>query len=153
MLKNSYKIAILLVFSVINLTSCVKTTQNIGYTFDSKALDSIKIGESRKGAVKQKLGSPSATSMYGGETWYYISTEYERFAFFNPEIKNRKIVAISFATDQKVTNIRQLDGNDANKIRISRDKTPTVSDDLGVVEQLLGNMGRFNKNGGDQLGR
>lgn len=129
------------------LPSCVKTVENIGYTFDKDAVAGLKAGETRKAQVLNSLGSPSAKSTFGAETWYYISSEHESIAFLRPKIKSQRVVAIVFDEAQLVSDIREYDVKDARAIALSADVTETEGHDLGMMEQLLGNVGRFNSDG------
>ncbi len=138
---------LVLMCSFIMLSACIKNTDLVGYTFKNENLDQIKLG-STSAYVQNTLGSPSVTSAYGDKVWYYISTEYESVAFFEPKIKNQKIVEIAFDDAEKITEIKQYSAKDARDIKISRDKTSAGGADIGIMQQLLGNVGRFNSEPG-----
>src|SRR5262245_53290867 len=89
-----YFFLILGVFLII--PACVKNTDLVGYTFKSENIDQVKVQKTTKSQVNEILGSPSITSSYGEDSWYYISTEYQSVAFLKPKIKEQKILAITF---------------------------------------------------------
>ena len=124
-------------------SSCLKTYKNVGYTFDEQKLDQIKINKSSSSFVKTILGSPSAKSEFGEDIWYYISTEYESIAFLDPKIKSQEIVALEFS-DNVVSSIKRYDADNAKNISFRGDITKTGGQKLGTLEQLLGNIGKFN---------
>lgn len=129
---------------VLALPACVKNTDLVGYTFKSEKVGQIKAGISTETTVRAILGSPSVTSTYGENSWYYISTEYESVAFFKPKIKSQKIVAISFDGNQKVSDVKEYSAKDAKDIALISDITKAEGRDVGIAGELLGNVGRFN---------
>ncbi len=132
---------------ILSATACVKNIKQVGYTFNQDALQGIKAGKTRKAVVKRELGSPSAKSSYGADTWYYISTEYEHIAFLDPKVSDQKVVAIEFDSNQTVRTINIYGYEDAQNIDITPDQTQVEGHDMGVLGQILGNVGRFNKDG------
>jgi outer membrane protein assembly factor BamE (lipoprotein component of BamABCDE complex) len=136
---------IVLVTALIATCGCVKSTKLVGYTNESADFDNFSIGRSTKSDVNSELGSPSAISTYGDETWYYVSTEQESIAFLKPKVKSQKIVEIAFNSEGTVKSVNKYTEKDAHKVKISSDETPTEGQDAGVIGQLLGNVGRFNK--------
>ncbi len=142
-LKNTRILAVLL---LVLLTSCIKNIDDVGYNFAEKDLNTIVPGTTTKEMVLGKLGSPSTKSFFGEETWYYISREYVRKAFFEPRLQEQKIVAISF-TNQNVTKVETYDKNRAKNIAMTKDITPTEGHEISLVNQLLGNVGRFSSKG------
>jgi len=148
-LKLSKFIHFLVAFSAISpLCACIKNTQLVGYTFKSEKLDQIHPGETSQSYIKNTLGTPSVVSNYGENVWYYIGSEYETIAFFEPKIKNQKIVAISFDKDSRVASVKEYAAKDAKDIKIVSDITKTEGRDVGVLGELLGNVGRFNSEPG-----
>lgn len=145
MKKNLNITKIVLLLAVVNTTSgCIKTLQNVGYSPEIDKINSLVAGTTRKAIVKRELGSPSAISTYGKETWYYISTEKESIAFFEPKIKSQTVVAIEFNDDQTIANIKKYNEKDARNIKIAKETTKTEGHEQGVLGQMLGNVGRFN---------
>ena len=134
--------------SFIFLSACIKTVDQRGYTLDLEALDTLKVGKSRRHDVISALGSPSSYSNLGQETWFYISNTSEYIAFMDPKIKKQRVDAITFDKDGLVTSMRVYTEADFKNIKISNDSTPTVGNELGLAEQLLGNIGRFEGSGG-----
>lgn len=107
--------------------------------------------------VLRVLGSPSTSSDFGPITWYYISAEQESVAFFKPETVRQEVLTIQFAEDGTIARIEQSTMKDGEDVRISNRETPTEGHKLGFVEQVIGNVGRFNsgtkKTGPRTLGR
>jgi len=147
--KLSKSIHFLVAFmAAISLCACVKNTQLVGYTFKSEKLGQIHPGETSQDYIKNTLGTPSVVSNYGENVWYYIGAEYETLAFFTPKIKSQKIVAISFDKDNRVASVKEYSAKDAKDIKIVSEITKTEGRDVGVLGELVGNVGRFNSEPG-----
>lgn len=150
-LKRCYSLLASLIF-VLSFQGCIKMQIPSGYSFDADKLAKIKEGETRRSIVRRTLGSPSVVSDYGEEAWFYVYRNYERIAFLDQKLKDQKIVKITFNDDTTVKKIESFSKDKATNIALSADETPITSSDLTIVEQLLGNVGRFN-NGNGALAR
>ncbi len=137
---------VMLVFLVVLITtSCVKTPENSGYVKGGAVnMDRIKIGVTDKNDVQYLLGSPSSTSTFGEDTWYYIGLKMENSAYLKSEVVDQDILIVKFNENGIVTDIIRKGGEDRRNIAISEDETPTEGNRMTVMEQLLGNLGRYN---------
>lgn len=95
--------------------------------------------------VQHMLGTPSTRSQFGQESWYYVSGRKETVAFFEPELVDQQVLRIAYDERGIVNKVEFYDQNQAQDIAISDRVTPTSGQEYGIVEQLLGNIGRFNK--------
>lgn len=123
--------------------ACTTTVDQHGNAPPPERLEMIKVGRFTRGDVAETLGTPSNTSTFGDDTWYYISNKVESWAFLKPEEIERQVVAIDFDRQGRVKSIRKLSLDDGTAITMASKETPTAGHDLGVLEQLLGNVGRF----------
>jgi outer membrane protein assembly factor BamE (lipoprotein component of BamABCDE complex) len=122
---------------------CTPLTSYSGFqAIEAKPAD-MKIGEDSKSTVTEKLGSPSATSTFDGNAWYYISQTTDRVAFYKPRVIKRDVVAIKFnAADEKVASVDTFTLKDGKVIAYNGHETPTRGREMTILEQLLGNVGR-----------
>ena len=90
------------------------------------------------------LGSPSTLSVLDGEAWYYIGDRRESLAFFKPDLLERETVVVSFDDSGMDTAVEKSSVDEENKIEVVERETPAHGSDLTMVEQFLGNIGRFN---------
>lgn len=123
------------------LAACAPIRDVRGYVPDGEKLASVRIGGDTRDTVQQKLGTPSSTAAFGDPTWYYISTEQERYAFFHPDITKRQILAIQFAEDGKVEDIRTYGIEDGQVIALVDRETPSRGKEMSFLQQMFGNMG------------
>jgi outer membrane protein assembly factor BamE (lipoprotein component of BamABCDE complex) len=108
-------------------------------------LAQVKIGTSTREDVQALLGTPSNVTPFGEESWHYISAITEREAFFEPVVKERKVVTVVFdraGTVRAVDNRGLEDGKDV--VPAGRE-TPTAGKEMTILQQLMGNVGRFSK--------
>ena len=124
--------------------SCTPRIDNHGNEIDLDNLVEIEPGTTRKSRVGALLGAPSTTSDFGEDTWFYIGATTRTVAFFQPELINRKVVYVSFDKDGVVGSIGKLSELDGRKIEIVDRETPTAGQRITLLQQLIGNIGRFN---------
>ena len=128
--------------------SCAPRIATRGNPLDPEVLADIEPGEMAKDEVAEILGAPSTVSMFNREkieTWYYISERTETIAFFASEVAKRNIVAISFNQADIIQRIDTIGLKDGKIVEHIARKTPTVGNELSIIDQVLGNLGRFNK--------
>ena len=70
--------------------------------------------------------------------------------FWDHEVTDERIVAVAFDDNGVVQTLEHLDG-DRQNIPYTRTKTPTHGNDLTFMQQLLGNLGRFNSGNGGKV--
>lgn len=109
------------------------------------SLAQVKPGKTTRDEVQTLLGTPSTTATYGGESWQYISARTETTAFFKPEVKERKVISISFDRAGVVKDVIQRGLEDGLAIQTVERETPTAGKELSILEQLVGNVGKFSK--------
>ncbi|MBI1685628.1 outer membrane protein assembly factor BamE [Caulobacter hibisci] len=122
---------------------CTPLTSYSGFqAIEAKPVD-MKVGEDSKSTVMEKLGSPSATSTFDSNAWYYVSQTTDRVAFYKPRVIKRDVVAIKFnAADEKVASVDTFTLKDGKVIAYNGRETPTRGREMTILEQLLGNVGR-----------
>jgi outer membrane protein assembly factor BamE (lipoprotein component of BamABCDE complex) len=128
------------------LAGCSPTQINRGNADLEESVKSLEVGNTRQN-VLEKLGSPSTTTNFDGETWYYMSARKTQRAFFNPSLEKQTVTRIRFDEGGTVTSIDRFTEEDVRKVEVTKRETPTEGHEMGVIEQLLGNVGRFNQPG------
>lgn len=126
------------------VTACDPPVKVRGHLPDPEAMAKIKPGEQGRSDVVNILGSPSTASSFRDRTWYYIGSKEEQIAFFKPDVLKRNVFAITFNEGDTVQSTRLYTLADGQTIDPVDRITPTPGRDLTVLQQLLGNLGRFN---------
>jgi len=115
-----------------------------GHVLDEAALARIEPGQTSRDRVAQLLGSPSSRGTFDDTAWYYVSQRTERHSFYQETVIEQNVVAITFDEQGVVRAIERRDLDDARNVDLVERETPTVGNELTLVEQFIGNIGRFN---------
>jgi outer membrane protein assembly factor BamE (lipoprotein component of BamABCDE complex) len=136
---------------VLALGACEQTVQVRGNMPLDEDLSRINPGVHSRNDVARLLGSPSAVSTFQDSKWYYIGQKTSDFAFFAPEVLERKVVVVSFDDTGNVAQTETLTLADSQDIDPIDRKTPTEGKELTFFQQIFGNLGRFSGSvGGDE---
>jgi outer membrane protein assembly factor BamE (lipoprotein component of BamABCDE complex) len=125
------------------LTGCADNIAAHGNLPTQESMGQIQAGTHTRADVQALLGTPSTTSMFDGETWYYISSQTEQMAFLKPNELSRTVIAIQFDPTGTVSDVRTLSKDDGRSVEISTRETPTRGTETSIIQELFGNIGRF----------
>jgi outer membrane protein assembly factor BamE (lipoprotein component of BamABCDE complex) len=123
--------------------ACTPRVDIRGNRPDLERVAEITPGEHSRELVEEILGSPSIKSSFGQETWFYVSSKTETVVFLEPEVKERLVLSIRFDDEGVVKFINQLGLEDGHKIELVERISPTVGNELTLMDQIFGNFGRF----------
>ena len=126
------------------LPGCAPTIQQEGNVPDADQVVQINPGVDDKNRVTQLLGSPSSVSAFQDRTWYYISRRTEQTAFFDPQVVEQEVLAVVFDSQNIVQDLKVYGIENGRMVQMVDRVTPTHGNDLTLVQQVLGNLGRFN---------
>jgi outer membrane protein assembly factor BamE (lipoprotein component of BamABCDE complex) len=130
------------------LAACTGRVDTRGNMADPEVVSQITPGESTRGTVEDLLGSPTSIATFNDQTWYYIGRKTEKVAFFRPEVLEQQVVAVHFDASGVVDDIKTYGPEDAREIELVDRTTPTAGKELTLMQQLFGNLGRFNTEDG-----
>jgi len=130
-------------------TACSPTVDLRGHLPSQEALERLAPGIQSRNDVIEILGTPSMVASFGDETWYYVGEKTERIAFLEPEVLERSVIALRFDRDGRLTAVDHLGLKDGKEIEPVDRTTPTAGKELTLLEQLIGNLGRFNNTQSD----
>jgi outer membrane protein assembly factor BamE (lipoprotein component of BamABCDE complex) len=128
--------------------ACAPIVRTRGHVIDETALAELKVGAATQDDVAEALGSPSSVNAFGPAIWYYVSAKTERMAFFEDEITEQRVVAIAFDDTGTISGIQEYGMDDRWDLALVRRETPTYGRELGLLQHLIGNVGRFTKDAG-----
>jgi outer membrane protein assembly factor BamE (lipoprotein component of BamABCDE complex) len=124
--------------------ACSPIIQQEGNVPDPDQVVKINPGVDDKNRVTQLLGSPSTVSAVQDRTWYYISRRTEQTAFLDPQVVEQEVLAISFDSQNIVQDMKVYGLENGRMVPMIDRITPTHGNDLTLIQQVLGNLGRFN---------
>ena len=126
------------------LAGCTPSVDNHGHRLDDAAIAQLRPGATSREQVLRLLGSPSALASFEDSSWYYISQRTEQMSFYQTAVVDQQVLAVHFDERGVVTAIERHDLADARDITPVAETTPTFGNEVTVMQQLLGNIGRFN---------
>lgn len=126
------------------LTACAPTVNERGNMIDDYRLHQITPGVHTRTDVLQVMGSPTTQAPFDDNLWYYIGQETEKRGILDPEVTQERIIAVKFDPEGVVEAVREIP-NDRIAIPYERSKTPTHGNEVTFTQQLLGNLGKYNK--------
>ena len=135
---------LILAMCIVTMPACAPVTDTRGNLPLAGAIKSIAQGKQNRDQVEAILGSPSTRATFGKqEIWYYIGKRTETLAFFEPTLIERKVLAIKFDRRGMVQTVSAFDASDGRPVKLVDRVTPTMGKKLGMLQQIIGNLGRF----------
>lgn len=125
--------------------ACSPTVSQRGNMVEDFQLAEIVPYESTRSDVLRNMGSPTTKSTFDESVWYYIGQETEKHGILDPEVTEERIVLVAFNEEGFVEVIKDVD-RERLDIPYVREKTPTHGNETTVMQQFLGNLGKFNPN-------
>ncbi|MDZ4691840.1 outer membrane protein assembly factor BamE [Terricaulis sp.] len=124
-------------------TACAPVQTYNGFRSDrnNEEIPDPQVGVDTRDTVMQRFGSPSTTAVFDQTAWYYVSSVEERIAFYEPRTIDRRVMVVRFDGDT-VSAVEKFGMERGRLIAYNDETTPTRGRELGVIEQLLGNVGR-----------
>lgn len=135
-------IAAALTVASLAITACNPIRDTHGFTAQGQEQLKVEPGVDTKSTVLARLGSPSTQSTFNQTpAWYYITTIQERYAFYKPQTVNREILVVKFDGEDKVATVDRYGMERGRVVSYNGDRTPTRGRELGLLEQIFGNIG------------
>ena len=129
-------------------TACTPMTASRGNLLDDFQMKEVQPGVDTRDEVVRKIGSPTTIAPFDDNTWYYIGQKTSKSGIMDAKVTEERIVVVTFAADGLVNNIvERKDGRE--DIPITQNQTPTTGNDFTFMQQMMGNLGKFNKAGGN----
>jgi outer membrane protein assembly factor BamE (lipoprotein component of BamABCDE complex) len=145
----------LLLVSCLLLSCCswlAPPPQLRGNKVDPDQLKELTPGTSTKADVTAVIGSPTATATFDNNTWLYISeTTQTRIARTLGEV-DQNVVVLSFDDRGLLKNVSKIGKEDSLPVTVVARTTPSPGTEASFLQQLLGNVGRFNPAGAGGFG-
>lgn len=138
---------LLALMGTLAFAACAPIEDSRGHNTDEADFKQIIPNQSTEADVRAVLGTPSATSSFGQQTWYYITTHKETVGPLAPEITAQHVYAVRFNESKIVTEIGEYQKEDSKPVQYVSKSTPTEGNEITFIQQIFGNFGRFNPAG------
>ena len=117
-----------------------------GAQVDPDELKQLVPGTSTRKDVEALIGSPTTKGTFNDD-WIYISqTTHTRIGRL-PGLDKQNVVELSFNRDGVLQTIDQRGLKDGKPVTMVARTTPSPGSEASFMQQLLGNIGRFNPGG------
>jgi len=144
------------IFGVISgmalVAGCATSVEQRGNLPSQDKIAEVHPGSTTKDEVIKILGSPSSVSIFNDKSWYYISRRTEQFSFFDPDVVDQQVYVVNFDNQDVVKAVDHKGLEDGKEIIPVARVTPAPGRELSFLEQLIGNLGKFNSAAGGSSG-
>lgn len=126
------------------LVACSAQYRNHGYMPHADELANIVIGVDTRDSVAETVGTPTTGGVLDNSGYYYVRSRVRHFAYQQPNVVEREVLAITFDKRGVVRNIERFGLEDGKVVPLERRVTDSSVANLSFMRQLLGSLGRFN---------
>jgi outer membrane protein assembly factor BamE (lipoprotein component of BamABCDE complex) len=119
-----------------------------GNRVDQYRLTQLVPGTSTQADVTALVGSPTAKATFDSNTWLYISEVTQTRIARTPGVDDQAVVALVFDDGGVLRDVKKLDQANALPVTVVAGATPSPGTSASFMQQLFGNIGRFNPVGG-----
>jgi outer membrane protein assembly factor BamE (lipoprotein component of BamABCDE complex) len=126
------------------------TPQVRGNKVDPEALKELVPGTSTRADVTSLIGSPTATGTFDDNTWLYISEVTRPRIAQVQGVLNQNVVVLSFNGQGVLQDVKRVDQDDSIPVSVVARTTPSPGTEATFLQQVFGNIGRFNAIGQGQ---
>jgi outer membrane protein assembly factor BamE (lipoprotein component of BamABCDE complex) len=115
-----------------------------GNRVDDYRLKELVPGTSTQADVTALIGSPTAKATFDANTWLYLSEVTHIRIARTPGVSSQAVVALSFDDRGVLRDIKTLDQADEMPVTVVARATPSPGTSASFLQQLFGNVGKFN---------
>lgn len=126
--------------------ACTPIQASHGNMLSDSKIAEVQTGVSTRNEVRRAFGTPTSVAPFDNKVWYYIGENTETTGVFKPKVTGRRIVRVSFNEDGVLQEVTDIDPNMTENVNLVDRKTPTAGKEFTAVQQMIGNVGRFNAN-------
>ena len=114
-----------------------------GQKVDEEELRQVTVGVSTRTDVEALLGSPTATSTFNDNEWYYISSVTRQRPGRALAVSDQQVVIVRFDGRGTVTEVRRQGEEQMRDVRMVSRETPSPGTERTILQELFGNIGRL----------
>ena len=125
-----------------------------GQFVEKQDYDQLKPGSMSRADVTALLGSPTAKATFDDNTWFYIGEITAPVPLARDKVEKQQVLVLAFDQGGTLQTVHRLDKSNAHDVAMTQRVTPSPGSDASFMQQLIGNVGRYNPMGlgGDTLG-
>ena len=138
--KSLRSAGVALFFCATLASGCAPTVQVHGYMPPQADISRIRPGFDDAGSVEEILGRPSSSGVLRDSAWYYVQSTVENLTWHAPRVVDRTVLAVQFDQNGVVRGVARYGLEDGRIIDLTTRTTDTGGREMGVLEQLFGNL-------------
>jgi outer membrane protein assembly factor BamE (lipoprotein component of BamABCDE complex) len=121
--------------------------QTRGNKVDAEQLKELVPGTSTKADVTALIGSPTQKATFDENTWLYITETTRPRVGRTLGVLDQDVVVLTFDDRGILTAQKTVTQSDATPVSVASETTPSPGTEASFMQQLLGNIGKFNPTG------
>ncbi len=137
----------LLLFACLVLGGCSffqAVPQLRGNRVDADQLKELVPGTSTRADVTALIGSPTAKATFDDNTWLYISEVTRPRIARVQGVLSQDVLVLTFNDQGVLLGMQTLNQDDSLPVSVVARSTPSPGTEASFLQQLFGNIGRFN---------
>ena len=115
-----------------------------GNRVDADQLKELVPGTSTRADATSLLGSPTTKATFDENTWIYIGETTRSRIGRTPGILQQDVVVLTFDNGGVLRGVKKLNQDDGRDVSVVTRATPSPGSEASFLQQLLGNVGKFN---------
>ncbi len=135
---------LLLAWLVAGCSYLAPPPQPRGVRVDAEQLKQLVTGVSTQADATTLLGSPTAKGTFDQNTWIYVSQMTRPVVGGTLTVLRQNVVELRFDDRGVLRGVQSLDKANALPVSIVSRTTPAPGTEASVLQELFGNVGRFN---------
>jgi outer membrane protein assembly factor BamE (lipoprotein component of BamABCDE complex) len=126
--------------------------QTRGNKVDPDQLKELVPGTSTKADVTSLVGSPTQKATFDENSWLYITETTRPRVARTLGVLDQGVVVLTFDDRGILTGVKRLTQADAIPVSVATRTTPSPGTEASFMQQLVGNIGKFNPTGTGGMG-
>lgn len=115
-----------------------------GNRVDPERLEQLVVGIATRADALSVLGSPTARATFDDNTWIYISEMTKPVIAATNTVRDQSVVLLTFDSKGVLRKTDQKGLKDGYDVGMAAGATPSPGNETTFLQELLGNIGRFN---------
>lgn len=115
-----------------------------GNRIDADQLKELTPGTSTRNDVTALVGSPTVRAPFDDNTWIYISETTAPRIGRMPGVREQNVIVLTFNETGVLQGIEKKNLDDSLSVDVVTRTTPSPGTEASFMQQLFGNIGRFN---------
>jgi outer membrane protein assembly factor BamE (lipoprotein component of BamABCDE complex) len=138
----------LLLGAMVSGCSLVEAPKQLrGNRVDADQVKELVTGTSTRADATSLLGSPTAKATFDDNTWIYIGEVTRTRVGRAPGVLQQDVVVLNFDQGGVLRGVKRLNQGDGRSVSVVSRSTPSPGSEASFMQQLLGNVGKFNAGG------